>query len=157
VGAIKELSAHLLPSDKLPTAIYEAPAKGYGEGSINASPVFNLQVIKADLRLTDPSMGYTGFSKIANAHLGLFEPDDLSRISGAFVIGRSTAFSYKGKSPDLKQIGRELNVRYVLEGSVQRAGNRCGSTCSSSRRRAERTSGPSASTSPSPMAGVPDE
>jgi TolB-like protein/Flp pilus assembly protein TadD len=49
---------------------------------------------------------------------------DLSRISGAFVIGRSTAFSYKGKSADLKQIGRELNVRYVLEGSVQRAGNR---------------------------------
>jgi TolB-like protein/class 3 adenylate cyclase/Flp pilus assembly protein TadD len=49
---------------------------------------------------------------------------DLSRISGAFVIGRSTAFSYKGKSPDLKQIGRELNVRYVLEGSVQRSGAR---------------------------------
>ncbi len=49
---------------------------------------------------------------------------DLSRISGAFVIGRSTAFSYKGKSPDLKQIGRELGVLYVLEGSVQRAGGR---------------------------------
>jgi len=49
---------------------------------------------------------------------------DLSRISGAFVIGRSTAFSYKGKSPDLKQVGRELNVRYVLEGSVQRSGDR---------------------------------
>jgi TolB-like protein/class 3 adenylate cyclase/Flp pilus assembly protein TadD len=49
---------------------------------------------------------------------------DLSRISGSFVIGRSTAFSYKGKSPELKQIGRELNVHYVLEGSVQRAGNR---------------------------------
>jgi TolB-like protein/class 3 adenylate cyclase len=49
---------------------------------------------------------------------------DLSRISGAFVIGRSTAFSYKGKSPDLTQIGRELNVRYVLEGSVQRSANR---------------------------------
>jgi TolB-like protein/Tfp pilus assembly protein PilF len=49
---------------------------------------------------------------------------DLSRISSAFVIGRSTAFTYGGKSPDLKQIGRELNVRYVLEGSVQRGGNR---------------------------------
>jgi TolB-like protein len=49
---------------------------------------------------------------------------DLSRISGAFVIGRSTAFTYKGKAIDLKHIGRELNVRYVLEGSVQRAGNR---------------------------------
>ena len=41
---------------------------------------------------------------------------DLSRISGSFVIGRNTAFSYKGKHVDLKQIGRELNVRYVLEG-----------------------------------------
>jgi TolB-like protein/class 3 adenylate cyclase len=49
---------------------------------------------------------------------------DLSRLRGSFVIGRNTAFSYKGKAIDLKQIGRELNVRYVLEGSVQRGGNR---------------------------------
>jgi TolB-like protein len=49
---------------------------------------------------------------------------DLSRIRGSFVIGRNTAFTYKGKPVDLKQIGRELNVRYVLEGSVQRGGNR---------------------------------
>jgi tetratricopeptide (TPR) repeat protein len=40
------------------------------------------------------------------------------------VIGRNTAFTYKGKAVDLKQIGRELNVRYVLEGSVQRGGSR---------------------------------
>jgi adenylate cyclase len=43
---------------------------------------------------------------------------DLSRIRGSFVIGRNTAFTYKGKAVDLKQIGRELNVRYVLEGVV---------------------------------------
>ncbi len=49
---------------------------------------------------------------------------DLSRIRGAVVIGRNTAFTYKGKAADLKQIGRELNVRYVLEGSVQRGGDR---------------------------------
>jgi TolB-like protein len=49
---------------------------------------------------------------------------DLSRIAGSFVIGRNTAFTYKGRATDLKQIGRELNVRYVLEGSVQRGGNR---------------------------------
>jgi TolB-like protein len=49
---------------------------------------------------------------------------DFSRIRGAVVIGRNTAFTYKGKAVDLKQIGRELNVRYVLEGSVQRGGNR---------------------------------
>jgi TolB-like protein/DNA-binding winged helix-turn-helix (wHTH) protein len=48
---------------------------------------------------------------------------DLSRIRGAFVIGRSTAFTYKGKAADVRQIGRELNVRYVLEGSVQRSAN----------------------------------
>ena len=49
---------------------------------------------------------------------------DLSRITGSFVIARNSAFSYKGKSPDVRQIGRELDVRYVLEGSMQRGGNR---------------------------------
>jgi TolB-like protein len=49
---------------------------------------------------------------------------DLSRISGSFVIGRHTAFTYKGNAVDLKQVGRELNVRYVLEGSVQRRDSR---------------------------------
>ena len=49
---------------------------------------------------------------------------DLSRISGAFVIARNTAFAYKSKAIDLRQIGRDLNVRYGLEGSVQRGGNR---------------------------------
>jgi len=49
---------------------------------------------------------------------------DLSRISGAFVIARSTAFTFKGKAIDARRLGRELNVRYVLEGSVQRGGNR---------------------------------
>jgi TolB-like protein/class 3 adenylate cyclase len=49
---------------------------------------------------------------------------DLSRISGSFVIARNSAFSYKGKSIDVRQVGRELNVRYALEGSVQRGGSR---------------------------------
>jgi TolB-like protein/Flp pilus assembly protein TadD len=49
---------------------------------------------------------------------------DLSRISGSFVIARSTAFTYKGKPIDVKQISRDLGVRYVLEGSVRRSGNR---------------------------------
>src|ERR1700759_2416722 len=47
---------------------------------------------------------------------------DLSRISGSFVIARNTAFTYKGKRTDAKRIGRELGVRYVLEGSVRRMG-----------------------------------
>ena len=49
---------------------------------------------------------------------------DLSRIRGAVVVARNTAFTYKGKPIDVKTIGRELNVRYALEGSVQRGGER---------------------------------
>ncbi|HEY1453524.1 MAG TPA: adenylate/guanylate cyclase domain-containing protein [Roseiarcus sp.] len=49
---------------------------------------------------------------------------DLSRIRGSFVIARNTAFTYRGKAIDITRIGRELNVRYALEGSVQRSGNR---------------------------------
>jgi TolB-like protein/class 3 adenylate cyclase/Flp pilus assembly protein TadD len=49
---------------------------------------------------------------------------DLSRISGAFVIARNTAFTFKGEAVDVKKLGRELNIRYVLEGSVQRGSNR---------------------------------
>jgi len=48
---------------------------------------------------------------------------DLSRIAGMFVISRNTAFTYQGKKIDTKQIGRELGVRYILEGSVRRSGS----------------------------------
>src|SRR5205823_1627045 len=48
---------------------------------------------------------------------------DLSHLSGSFVIARNTAFTYKGKSVDIKQLGRDLGVRYVLEGSVRRTGD----------------------------------
>jgi adenylate cyclase len=47
---------------------------------------------------------------------------DLSRIADMFVIARNTAFTYKGKFIDAKQVGRELGVRYLLEGSVRRSG-----------------------------------
>jgi TolB-like protein len=49
---------------------------------------------------------------------------DLSRLTNMFVISRNTAFTYRNKPVDTRQIGRELGVRYVLEGSVQRSGNR---------------------------------
>ena len=49
---------------------------------------------------------------------------DLSKISGLFVIARNSSFAYKGQSPDIRQVSRELGVRYVLEGSVRKAGGR---------------------------------
>ena len=48
----------------------------------------------------------------------------LSKISGLFVIARNSTFTYKGKATDVKQIGRDLGVRYLLEGSVRKAGQR---------------------------------
>ena len=48
----------------------------------------------------------------------------LSRMRWLFVIARNSSFTYKGRAVDLKQVGRELGVRYVLEGSVRKATNR---------------------------------
>ncbi len=48
----------------------------------------------------------------------------LSRIPSLYVMARNSSFAYKGKSPDVRQVGRELGVRYVLEGSVRKAGTR---------------------------------
>jgi len=67
---------------------------------------------------------------------------ELSRIRDSFVIARNTAFTYKGKNLDAKEIGKELGVRYVLEGSVQRDQNRARSPA--------HTSGPTVSRKTSP-------
>jgi adenylate cyclase len=48
----------------------------------------------------------------------------LSRVRWFFVIARNSSFTYKGKAVDIRQVGRELGVRYVLEGSIRKAGNR---------------------------------
>src|SRR4029077_14100834 len=48
----------------------------------------------------------------------------LSQFRWFFVIARGSSFAYKGRTVDVKQVGRELGVRYVLEGSVRKAGNR---------------------------------
>jgi adenylate cyclase len=49
---------------------------------------------------------------------------DLSKVAGLMVIARNSSFAYKGKSPDIRTVGRELGVRSVLEGSIRRAGSR---------------------------------
>ncbi len=49
---------------------------------------------------------------------------DLSKVSGLIVIARNSSFAYKGKSPDIRQVCRDLGVRYMLEGSVRKGGNR---------------------------------
>ena len=65
----------------------------------------------------DPSQDYFADGITENLTI------DLSRIRNSFVISRNTAFTFKGKNIDSKEISEELGVRYVLEGSVQREQN----------------------------------
>ena len=95
-----------------------APAQSASASTTPGPPHFSIVVLPFANMSGDPEQEYfvDGVTESLTT--------DLSRISGSFVIGRNTAFTYRGKPVALKQIGRELNVRYVLEGSVQRGANR---------------------------------
>ena len=69
----------------------------------------------------------------------------LSRMRSLFVIARNSTFAYKGKSPGVRAVGRELGVRYVLEGSVRESATRSASSVNWSRPRPAAMSGPTAS------------
>jgi len=104
-----EAIAHL-PSATVPHAVSISQAAAAPRLSIVVLPFANLG--------NDPEQQY--FADGITEDL----TTDLSRIAGMFVISRNTAFAYQGKRVDTKQVGRELNVRYVLEGSVRRLGDR---------------------------------
>ena len=75
---------------------------------------------------------------------------DLSRIRNSFVIARNTAFTFKGKNIDAKEIGKELGVRYVLEGRCSATRPHAGQRPAHRRAKPARISGPSVSTTTSP-------
>lgn len=86
-----------------------------------------------DLPLPDkPSIAVLPFDNMSGDHKQEFFADgitediitELSRFRSLFVIARNSTFAYKGKYPDVREVARDLGVRYVLEGSVQRGGER---------------------------------
>jgi adenylate cyclase len=99
----------VLNANRPVAAASKAPAEA-AHLSIVVLPFANLS--------NDPSQDYFADGVTENL------TTDLSRIRGSFVIARNTAFTFKGKGLDAKEIGKELDVRYVLEGSVQRDGTR---------------------------------
>ncbi|MBV8530482.1 MAG: tetratricopeptide repeat protein [Candidatus Eremiobacteraeota bacterium] len=107
-----------LPQRSLPAAAVAntSPQSPPGSASV-AIPRLSFVVLSFENLSRDPDQEY--FADGITDDL----TTDLSRISGSFVIARNTAFTYKGKPVDAKQIGRELGVHYVIEGSVRRAGN----------------------------------
>jgi TolB-like protein/class 3 adenylate cyclase/Tfp pilus assembly protein PilF len=93
-----------------------APAAPVGTALEAPAPRLSIVVLPFANLSNDPDQEY--FSDAVTDDL----TTDLSRIEGSFVISRLTAFTYKGKPVDAKQIGHDLGVRYVLEGSVRRLG-----------------------------------
>jgi class 3 adenylate cyclase/TolB-like protein/Tfp pilus assembly protein PilF len=89
-----------------------------GRPGSGPAPRFSMLVLPFANLSGDPAQDY--LADIITEEL----TTSLSRIRHYFVIARSTAFTYKGKAIDVKQIGRDLGVRYVLEGSEQQGGNR---------------------------------
>jgi adenylate cyclase len=105
------------PFEKTPSPTATAPAlEKAAVPAAAATPRLSIVVLPFNNLSNDPEQQY--FADGVTEDL----TTDLSRIAGSFVISRNTAFTYKDKPIDTKQIGRELGVRYVLEGSVQRSG-----------------------------------
>jgi adenylate cyclase len=110
------------------------PVRAYRVGSAeNAAPKSTFVVGEIDLSLpVKPSIAVLPFTNMSGDPEQEYFTDgitediitELSRFHLLFVIARNSSFSYKGKSPDVRQVGKELGVRYVLEGSIRRAGNR---------------------------------
>jgi TolB-like protein len=95
-----------------------APTASVSRGKTSGAPRLSIVVLPFSNLGGDPEQEY--FADGVTESL----TTDLSRMNGMVVIGRNTAFTYKGKAVDLKQIGRDLNVRCILEGSIQRGGGR---------------------------------
>ena len=99
-SALKDVSS---PGDRKPLALPDKP-------SIAVLPFQNMS--------GDPEQEYFADGMVEDIITAL------SRFKSLFVIARNSSFTYKGKAVDIKQVGRELGVRYVLEGSVRKAGGR---------------------------------
>jgi TolB-like protein len=110
-------SSGALPTVSAPATIATGAPKP-PTGEFKSPPRLSIVVLPFSNLWNDPDQEYFVDGITENV------TTDLSRIAHSFVISRNTAFTYRNKPVDTKRIGRELSVRYVLEGSVQRSGNR---------------------------------
>ncbi len=131
--AFADLGAQQVKNIEEPVRAFAVTAKGaataaYPAGSLSARPDNNRPFPLPD----KPSIAVLPFENMSGDVEQEYFADGmvediitgLSRSKSLFVIARNSSFTYKGKAVDIKQVGRELGVRYVLEGSVRKAGNR---------------------------------
>src|SRR5262249_10793772 len=115
--------------------VVTVPGRGYRLVGTEAAPSSSVRDVDTRPRpgMPDkPSIAVLPFQSMSDDRAQQYFADGvveeiitaLSRFSGLFVIARNSSFTYKGRSVDIKQVGNELGVRYVLEGSVRRGGHR---------------------------------
>ena len=109
------------------------PVRAYQWSERKSSQDREIGTVPAETRSTDqPSVAVLPFDNMSGDSQQEYFSDgitedlitDLSKLSGLFVISRNTAFTFKGQSVDVSEVGRKLGVAHVLEGSVRKAGNR---------------------------------
>ena len=117
VGAVREGASAASPKVETPHVADSLVRSPLGQDVTGGAPRLSIVVL--------PFANLSGAPDYDPFVDGLTEnlTTDLSRIRGSFVISRHTAFTYRGNAIDLKQIGRELRVRYALQGSVQKSGD----------------------------------
>ncbi|HKA70467.1 MAG TPA: winged helix-turn-helix domain-containing protein, partial [Xanthobacteraceae bacterium] len=122
VGVVQEQEA---PAERAATPPPAAPPARIGD-SIEPPPTAALPLPERPSIAVLPFVNMSGDPEQEYFVDGMTEEiiTALARCNWLFVIARNSSFTYKGKSVDVRQIGRELGVHYVLEGSVRRAGDR---------------------------------
>jgi TolB-like protein len=127
-----DLGEHTLKNINRPVRVYGAKPKGHA-GMAAAGVLPSHPETKKPLQLPDkPSIAVLPFQNMSGDPEQEYFADGivediitaLSRFPSLFVIARNSCFTYKGKAVDVRQVGSELGVRYVLEGSVRKAGGR---------------------------------
>ena len=119
-----DLGAQSVKNIAEPIRVYRIDAAQLGASVSPTKPTLTL--------LDKPSIAVLAFNNMSGESEQEYFSDgisedvitDLSKLSELHVIARNSSFTYKGKAVDVKQVGRELGVRYVLEGSVRKSGNR---------------------------------
>jgi adenylate cyclase len=122
--AFEDLGERALKNIARPVRVYRIRADRAGETTVGAQPALALPDKPSVAVLPFTNMGADPEQEFFADGIAEDVITALSRYPSLFVIARNSCFTYKGRAVDVKQVGRELGVRYVLEGSLRKSGNR---------------------------------
>ncbi len=123
--AFEDLGPQMLKNIERPVRVHRVLAQPTSVPAAPAPATIGAEPLKPSVAVL-PFVNMSGDAEQEYFSDGMSEDliTDLSKISGLFVLARNSTFAYKGKAVDVRELSRKLNVRYVLEGSVRKAGAR---------------------------------